>query len=310
MWGKAAINAFVMITGYFMCTSRFTVRKVFKLVAQIYLWKIVIDAVFLATGRMGFFDMVKSLLSPLRRIDGGFTASFLFMYLLIPFLNVLIRNIDNRARLRLLGLLLLVYTGATTFLKSSTAFSEVGWYITLYLLVAYIRLHPMAWFDDPSVTRRLFVSSVVLSILSVSGIMLVGKMLGIGSSFTPYYFVNDSGKVLAFLSGVSCFLFFKNLKIPNSQLVNTVASTTFGVLLIHAHSDVMRSWLWGDLLDIPGAYLTMPLPMLALYMIVVMLGVFAVCSALDYVRLRLAEPLYMGWFDRRFPPRGGANRSD
>lgn len=162
----------------------------------------------------------------------------------------------------------------------------------------------MKWFDDSSVTRRLFVSSVVLSIASVLGITLVGKVLGIGSSFTPYYFMNDSGKVLAFLSGVSCFLFFKNLKIPNSRLVNAVASTTFGVLLIHAHSDAMRAWLWVDLLDIPGAYLTMPLQALALYMVIVMLGVFAVCSALDYARLRLTEPLYMGWFDRRFPSKG------
>ena len=27
MWGKIAINAFVMITGYFMCTSRLTWKR-------------------------------------------------------------------------------------------------------------------------------------------------------------------------------------------------------------------------------------------------------------------------------------------
>lgn len=31
-------------------------------------------------------------------------------------------------------------------------------------------------------------------------------------------------------------------------------STTFGVLLIHANSDVMRKWLWKDLLNNTGMY--------------------------------------------------------
>lgn len=39
MWGKAAINAFVMITGYFMCTSQLTRRKMLKLLGTFYFGK-------------------------------------------------------------------------------------------------------------------------------------------------------------------------------------------------------------------------------------------------------------------------------
>lgn len=305
MWGKAAINAFVMVTGWFMCASRLTARKVFRLVAQIYFWKVVLDVAFVATGRMGAADVAKSLVSPLRAVDGSFTASFLFLYLLIPFLNTLVRGLDERSHRRLLGLLLLVYVGATTFLGSSTAFSEVGWYVTLYLLAAYLRLHPTPWSEDPVMVRGLFAASVALSVASVIGVMVAGAWLGVGGSSTPYYFVSDSGKVLAFLPGVTCFLFFKSLRVPRSRAVNAVASTTFGVLLVHANSDAMREWLWGDVLSVPGAYLSLPLPALVGYMALCALGVFAVCSALDYARLKLVEPLYMGWFDRRFPGAGG-----
>ena len=31
MWGKTGINCFVLITGYFMCTSQITIRKFLKL---------------------------------------------------------------------------------------------------------------------------------------------------------------------------------------------------------------------------------------------------------------------------------------
>ena len=41
-WGKVGINCFLMITGYFMCTSHITVRKFIKLILQIYLYKLLL----------------------------------------------------------------------------------------------------------------------------------------------------------------------------------------------------------------------------------------------------------------------------
>lgn len=50
MWGKTGINCFVLITGYFMCTSRITLRKFLKLLLMVYLYRIVIYVIFTATG--------------------------------------------------------------------------------------------------------------------------------------------------------------------------------------------------------------------------------------------------------------------
>jgi hypothetical protein len=75
---------------------------------------------------------------------------------------------------------------------------------------------------------------------------------------------------------------------PQSRFINAVASTTFGVLLIHAAPDGMRKWLWQDLVDVPMAY-SLSLPLLVGYSIAVMFGVFAVCSAIDYMRIKFVE---------------------
>lgn len=45
------------------------------------------------------------------------------------------------------------------------------------------------------------------------------------------------------LLAVFAFLMFKNIQIPYNKGINTVAASTFGVLLIHANSDAMRKWL-------------------------------------------------------------------
>lgn len=88
-------------------------------------------------------------------------------------------------------------------------------------------------------------------------------------------------------------MFFKNLKLPYNAFINAVASTTFGVLLIHANSATMRQWLWQDMLDNVGHY-GMPL-----YVLGCVLGIFALCSAIDYLRIRLIEPLFFKFWDTK-----------
>ena len=246
MWGKAAINAFVLVTGWFMCRSLLTWRRYARLLLQVYFWKLAVWAFLAAVGAPGVSlrEFAKSLASPFRGINDGFTASFLVMYLCIPFLNRLLSALDRGSHLRLLALLLAVNTLSPTLLASPTAFTEVGWYCTLYLLAAYLRMHELAWSTDPRTVSRLFAASVTLAVASVCAFMALDYILGLESRHA-YYLVSDSGKALALACGVTCFLWFRLLPFRPSRAVNAVASTTFGVLLVHAHSDAMRAWLWG-----------------------------------------------------------------
>lgn len=106
--------------------------------------------------------------------------------------------------------------------------------------------------------------------------------------FMWQYMVSDSHKLMAFAVALFAFLTFKNWSLPQSRFINSVASTTFGVLLIHAASDGMRKWLWQDFVNVPSAY-AMPFVSLIGYSFIVMLGVFVVCFVLDYLRIRFIE---------------------
>ena len=110
-------------------------------------------------------------------------------------------------------------------------------------------------------------------------------------------FVGESNKILAVMIAVSSFLWFKNLDIPYSKFINAVGASTFGVLLIHANSDAMRTWLWRDTVDCVGHY-SLPLGELALYAIGVVLTVFSVCVVIDYLRIQLIEKPFFKWFDK------------
>ena len=279
-WGKTGINCFVLITGYFMCKSQITKEKFLKLLIQIYFYKIVIYLIFLFSGYEPFSlkTLLKAIL-PFTQVDKNFTGCFLIFYLCIPFLNILIGNMTKRQHELLLVLALSVYVVIGTILNVS--FNYVTWFCILYFISSYIRLHPISLFENTKFWLVCTLISVIVSCMSIIGMLWIGEKIG---KYNPYFFVADSNKIFAVCTGISSFMFFKNLKVKYNSFINAVASTCFGVLLIHANSDTMRRWLWGDLLHNVEIYDSSYYVIHAIFAII---GIFVVFSLIDYLRLRI-----------------------
>lgn len=89
--------------------------------------------------------------------------------------------------------------------------------------------------------------SLISIVISAASVLVFSTMTD-----TPgreFFLVADSNHIMAVITSVCLFMYFKDLSIRNSRFINTVASCMFGVLLIHANSDTMRQWQWRDLLD-------------------------------------------------------------
>ena len=90
------------------------------------------------------------------------------------------------------------------------------------------------------------------------------------------------------LNGVSSFMFFKNLNIPYNRLINKVAASAYGVLLIHSANATMRKWLWKDTLKVVGAF-TLPWPQFLTHVVLSVTGIFVICIVIDMLRIRFLE---------------------
>ena len=108
--------------------------------------------------------------------------------------------------------------------------------------------------------------------------------------------INDSNKILALLPAVFSFQWFRNLKIGYSKFINIIAASTFGVLMIHANSDIMRQWLWKDTLHNAQMYMSS-------YFVIHMIGctfcIFVICTVIDMLRIKLLERPFMKWVDKK-----------
>ena len=286
MWGKTGINCFVLITGYFMCKSNITIRKFLKLVLEVELYRVIIYLIFIASGYESFSSTgaVKAVL-PITSIGTNFTGCYLVFYLCIPFLNILVRNMSEKQHLALLGLVFFTYIFMGTLPWFDVAMNYVSWFICLYFIAAYIGLYPKKVFEKAKLWGVCTVVLAILCILSVLCCVWIGARI---DKQIAFYFVTDSNTILAVCIGVSSFLFFKKLKIKQSRVINTIAASTFGVLLIHANSDTMRKWLWQTVLNVKGAF-SLSTPLLVLHATLSVLGVFTVCVIIDQIRIRTVE---------------------
>ena len=294
-WGKTGINCFVLISGYFMCTSHITAKKFAKLLLEVEFYKIGIYLIFAITGytKFSLTGLLKAFL-PVTSIAQNFTGCYLVFFLLIPFLNVTVRNMSEKQHLYLIALLGTIYILLGSLLGGNIVMNYITWFVVLYFIASYVRLYHKSVFENTTLWAVLAACSVIISIVCIVSFHFIGiKTKGINA----YYLMTDSNKLLAFTTAFCCFMFFKNVEIKQSKFINTVAASSFGVLLIHANSATMHRFLWGDLLGVVKMYHS---PFLIVHAISSVLGIYAVCTAIDYLRICFIEKPFFKLWDRHW----------
>ena len=290
-FGKTGINCFLLITGYFMCKQNFSWQKLLKLYLEIKFYKFVIYAIFLATGYQSFSlgSLFKTVFNVAYGMNAGFGTAFIALYIFIPFLNILIKHMSKKQHLAVIGVLVLIFTVTGTFFLSESAFEYFGWYINMYLIGSFLRLYPIKLLNN----RRILITAFVLCNIIVWASILAFVWLPIGK----YYFVADSNKIMALVTSVIMFCLFKNIDIGSNRIINTIASSVFGVLLIHANSDAMRKFLWQDVVRCTDYY-NVSLGRLVLHSVFCVVAIFVICVVIDQIRINLLEKPLFRWIDK------------
>ncbi len=298
-WGKIGINCFMMITGYFMCKSHITIKKFVKLLGQIYFYKIGIYLIFLITGyeKFSVSELLK-IVYPIYKIEQNFTSCFIMFFLCIPFLNILVQNMNEKQHRNLLILMSVIYVIPGTILMFNVSMNYVSWFAVLYFIASYIRMYPKAIHSNTVFWGIASLAAIIISAASVVICTVLPTKFGMNP--LPFIFVTDSNNLLALITGVATFMFFKNLKIGYSKIINNIAATTFGVLLIHASSNTMRRWLWSDVLENVEMYSS---KYIVLHAVGSVIGIFIVCSVIDMLRIRFLEKPFMAFWDKKLAPK-------
>ena len=211
---------------------------------------------------------------PVSMVQLNFPGCFLLFHLLFPVLRKTVITLGKQLHLYAVVICLLNYV-VFPFIHIHVSFNYVSWFIVLFFIVSYIRLYPQAiynrkkvWFTVISIIMSSF-SIVLMIYLKKATLEYLGERIP-----------------LAVMTAISSFLFFKNLSVKSVKTINTIAMTTFGVLLIHANNQTMTHWLWWDIIDCGKLYSS---PWLLPYSLLTVLMVFFTFSLIDYLRICYLE---------------------
>ena len=294
--GKIGVDIYILISGYFLVSSdKVRINKALRFWIQLFTYSVsifVVLVIILKTEPFSITEAIKSLL-PLSLKGWWFSTSYFALYLLHPYINRLLLSFDRMQYKRYLVLILCVWCVIPTFLHRSLDRNNLAWFIVLYSIAGYYKLYGKDAIDCNAGTPIL-ASLLVMLLTFLSAVVLdvIGTRIPFVGKHATWFFVMDCLPIL--LTSVLMFIGFDKLKIKPNKMINTIASATFGVYLIHDHR-LGGPFLWKKAFNIASfsdSNILVP------YTLMVIVIVFVACTIIELVRKNTLERIYLKPIDR------------
>ncbi|MDR1733581.1 MAG: acyltransferase [Oscillospiraceae bacterium] len=301
--GKVGVNCFILLSGYFQCKSKPTLKKGFKVWFEMFFWALALHAGTLLAGLQEYQTAdLKQAFFPFSMRTWWFPTVYLTLYALTPVLNSALQHLPRRSNLACIGILYLMLN-LMRAVKGSTGeflfFHYILWFVCLYLAAGYLRLHTScgqspAPAPDLSAKPKYYSRPGFWLLLFAAGWLMVFFQLTVTLNqpaipFPWFLPLNLMSKYMAspaiVLCSFSLFFAFACTKPIRSDAINRLATGAFGIYLIHEHPAV-RALLWGKWVN---AARFMDKPWFALFAAAVFCGVFLACLLPEFARIRVIE---------------------
>lgn len=293
-----AVNCYVLISGYFGANeAKKGLKRPFCIWKQVLFYSLAIGILAMAAG-MQEFDIYQifQYVFPLVTEHYWFATSYVVLCLFMPFLNAGIEVLEQKVFQEVLGGMLLIFCIAKTVIPMQLPWDKYGydayWFVVLYLTGAYIRRYGIKGIN--SRTKALCIYFVGEAAIFASFVVLRCIFFRTGSlgGFLQYAYTYNH--FLCYIGAIGLFMAFGSYASNDDagkmerfrKPIGLMASATFGVYLIHEHTNIRDKW--GLLVD-AEAVLDLPVPMFVLWLVATVLAVYAACTLIELFRQWVAS---------------------
>ena len=301
--GKLGVNIFILISAYFMVNKKFKLTRILNTVLQATFYSLVIYALFTIFGDVEFtFTGFIYALFAVFYNKWWFVTAYLMLMLLSPALNIVLHAVDKKTLgLCLLGMasftILFPYVSKilTDEIIETPYFTDIFFFSELYFIGGYIKLYGLN-------LKKRWVALITFVVLCFGLLVTYTGRLG-GWREMGW----QQGSLTNFVCAVGLLLIFKDFKFQ-SRVINTIASTTFGIYLIHENI-YMRGWEYAFCRETFFAGVTSS----ALMFLLLTVTVFVFSAVIDFIRLQTihrATNKFLKFVDQKIADRKVAKIND
>lgn len=278
--GQIGVSLFTLISAYFLSAKKFHPKTLLKTIAQTFFYSSIIFFIFAISGNTATDgeSFAKNLL-PILHQRYWFVSCYVGMYLLSPLMNLLISKCSKDWHFFIIIIALFIVGQVVPFFLPPY-FWKLACFLDYYAIAAYLRKRKNKITENTVIWLTLFIITYATII---------------SASVFYKYFMAHLNNVVGILCAVSLFCLFKNAKNRFcSKWVNLIASTTFGIYLIH-ENPLIRFVLWIDLLKCNEViYAQYFIPLAFCWIITI----FVVCSIIDLIRQFAVEKPFFTAVDK------------
>lgn len=291
MGGKVGVNIFVLISGFFLIenTERlFQPKKLLKFWGQVVFYSITTYflSIVLQINNFDIKQIIK-ICFPITYPGWWFASTYFMLYLIHPFLNKLLHDLNKNVYQYLILLLVFCWSIIPTLTTQLFESNYLLWFITLYAIAGYAKIYG---FNERLKSKHyffLFLIVLVCSYLVSVSFLVLGTKRNELAVHAIDFFGMERFPIL--LMAFFLFMTFAKLKIKFNKWINVIASATFGVYLIH-DSSYIRYYIWWNIFKINQYQESL---FLIPYSILVVFTVYVLCTGIEMVRKVLLEKPYI-----------------
>lgn len=282
-----AVNVYMLISGYFLCTSSFKLSRLLQLWLQVWMYSVGVGLIAAFTGILPAEECdthyFLSLMFPISMGHYWFMTAYVFLYLLLPIIGMAVRKMTKQQmQLALAGMLTVFCLMKSVFpfrLEMDGKGYDCIWYLCVFLTAAYIRRFGIPFLEK----KRNAVSLYVVGCLAVLAetMCLRQVYLRTGSLELIMKIATEYNHLFPFVASVGLFMAFLSLRVSPgiAKWVNRIAPYTLGVYLLHENLGVRYAWQkW------LGADCVIAVVGLVWYTLLAVMIVFAVGVIVDWLR--------------------------
>ena len=295
--GKLGVALFFILTGYFLINSKKIHLK--RLFCTAIFYSFVCFILFVVTGhQLGgsskIFTVIRSFLLPLTGGSWWFITSYTFLILIHPVINDFLNILSKRKFLVFLVFFLIFwYAFAQLFkvpffnLQRAVFFYSLGAFLCRFSVLNNKRLGMKALLT--------VVFAVIYTLIAYSRVTFIVTHKSTPANLAVAQigeFIN-SGLLIPVLA-VLVMMLICGLEIKTNRIINFVASTTFGIYLLH-DSPIIRPVLWNEIVKADTVLYKMPaFPIVCL---IVVLTIFICGLLIDALRQYFFEKRIFAIYD-------------
>lgn len=254
----AAVDVYVLISGYFLVETGFRAKRVISLVLQVMFYTCLLPVILviagaLPVGEITFYNILQYIF-PTNMLHYWFVSAYVLMFLFTPVLNAAVHAMKKQQLQAAIVILLIMESLSKTVIPVRLELDNLGydayWFMVVYLIAAYIRLYGISFLEKREGKTNRAVWCYIGACFGMYGLTMLirGAYLITGQFENFIESAYGYNHLLTIGAAVALFYTFKNWtfgtseEISASSFICKVAPCSFGVYLLHEQVNVRYEW--------------------------------------------------------------------